>query len=263
MELALPDVLKLPLLAILGLIFGSFITALSYRLPRGESVARGRSRCGACGHTLAAMDLIPVMSWVLQHGACRYCGVKVSWRYPAIEVICAALFAAAGALLQDPVQLLLLIAMTPVMLALAVVDFEHHRLPNSLVTTLAVMALAWRWAGDHEFLTGLQTAAAAFIVCLVLDAGTRRFAGKPGLGMGDAKLLALAGLALPIGPFLLFVMFAGVFGTLFGLIWGLLPGHQSPGMHPGQFPFAPGILAMYWISLIYGERAINGWLASA
>ena len=123
MELALPDVLKLPLLAILGLIFGSFITALSYRLPRGESVARGRSRCGACGHTLAAMDLIPVMSWVLQHGACRYCGVKVSWRYPAIEVICAALFAAAGALLQDPVQLLLLIAMTPVMLALAVVDF--------------------------------------------------------------------------------------------------------------------------------------------
>ena len=263
MELALPAVLKLPLLAILGLIFGSFVTALSYRLPRGESVAKGRSHCGACGHSLAARDLVPVLSWLAQLGACRYCGVRVSWRYPAIELLTAALFVGAGLRFQDPQHLFLLLAMTPVMMALTVIDLEHQRLPNSLVLTLAVLAVGWRWSGDGDFPAALAIGAAALAVCLLLDAGSRRFTGKPGIGMGDAKLFALAGLALPLGPFLLFALAAGVLGVVFALWWRQRDRGPSTTLASGQFPFAPAILVSYWSALMAGEQVINVLRASA
>ena len=76
-------------LAALGAIFGSGVTALSWRLPRGESWARGRSRCPACGHVLGPLELVPVLSWVASRGRCRFCRAHVSVRYPLIELSCA------------------------------------------------------------------------------------------------------------------------------------------------------------------------------
>ena len=70
---------------LLGAIFGSAVTALSWRLPRGESWAEGRSRCPSCGHTLGPLELVPVLSWALSRGRCRHCGARVSIRYPLID----------------------------------------------------------------------------------------------------------------------------------------------------------------------------------
>ena len=229
-----------------GLVFGSFVTALSYRLPRGESIARGRSRCTACGHTLTAPDLVPVISWMIQGGACRHCRAKVSWRYPAIEAVTMALFIAAGLLARDVGHLILLLAATPPMVALAVIDLEHRRLPDSLVITLALLALALRWTGDGALLTGLTTAAVVGALGVALDSAFRALTQKPGLGMGDTKLFAVAGLALPLGPFLLFLAAAGGFGVLFGGVWRRRTGS-------GQFPFAPAILTALWLSLAAGD----------
>lgn len=226
----------------LGLIFGSFVTALSYRLPRGESFAGGRSRCPACGHALAASDLVPVLSWIAHKGRCGYCRSKISWRYPAIELLTMTLFMAAGVLMDDVTKLMLLLAMTPAMVALAVIDLEHRRLPNGLLSILALLAVGWRWSDDGAIAIGLAAAAATVVAGFLLDAGFRRTTGKPGLGMGDAKLMAVAGLALPLGPFLLFLTLAGVFGVIFGGLWRW----QNKS---SQFPFAPAILVAYWLVL--------------
>src|SRR5687767_8802727 len=103
----------LPVFAgLLGLIFGSFVTALSYRLPRGISIAKGRSACPACGTALTARDLIPVFSWIKQRGQCRTCGTKISWRYPAIEILMAVLFVTATLLIRDHSRLIILLAAT-------------------------------------------------------------------------------------------------------------------------------------------------------
>jgi len=239
-------------LAAFGLVFGSFVTALSYRLPRGESIAHGRSRCPACGHTLEARDLVPVLSWALHRGACRHCGMKISGRYPAIELFTATAFVAAGLLTSDLVHLALLLAMTPVMVALAVIDLEHRRLPNILSLILAVLALVWRWSGDQAILTGLATAVAAGLVCVALDAAYKSATGKTGIGMGDTKLIALAGLALPLGPFLLFVFCATVLGLVFAGVWRLLKPRA-----PDAFPFGPAILMAYWTSLVAGGQILE------
>ena len=242
-------VLLLPL-GVFGLVFGSFATALSYRLPRGESIAHGRSRCPACGHTLTAPDLVPVLSWMVQGGACRHCRTKISGRYPVIEAATMGLFVAAGVLVGDFQHLLLLLAMTPLIMALVVIDLEHQRLPNVLLILLAVLAVGWRWVGDQALVAGLLTAGAAGIVGLGLDAAFKAVTGKGALGMGDTKLFALAGLALPLGPFLLFGVLSGLFGVLFGGLW-------LWRFRTSRFPFSPAILTAFWLCLTLGDPMLR------
>lgn len=237
-----------------GLVFGSFVTALSYRLPRGESIARGRSRCPACGHVLTVPDLVPVLSWAAQGGACRHCRAPISWRYPAIEGVTAALFIVAGVYLKELTPLLLVLAMTPVMVALSVIDFEHRRLPNGLILFLAALAVGWRMQNPLSFPEGLlaavTTAGAAIIVGVALDKGFHMVTQQPGLGMGDTKLFAVAGVALGLGPFLLFMTLAGVLGVALGVAWRWRA-------NSGYFPFAPAILTAYWLSLVLGEQVLQ------
>lgn len=244
-----PAVLVVPAAAV-GLVMGSFVTALSYRQPRSQSVTHGRSKCPACGHTLHAVDLVPVLSWAAQKGACRYCKAPISWRYPAIELVTMILFGAAALVLTDVTHLALALVMTVVMIALAVVDLEQRQLPNTFLVTLLLLSLAWRWYGDRDLLTGAIVAAVVFAIAVMLNAGFRNIAGRTGLGMGDAKLLAIAPLALPLGPALLFLLVSGLLGVGWGLAWRWRSGAK-------EFPFGPAILISYWAALMGGTQVFE------
>jgi prepilin signal peptidase PulO-like enzyme (type II secretory pathway) len=234
----------LPAAVVLGLIFGSFVTALSYRLPRGQSIATGRSACPACGTKLTARDLVPVFSWLAHGGKCRHCGTRVSRRYPAIEIVMALLFAAATLLVHDIARLALVLAVTPVMVALAIIDVEHSRLPNSLLVTLAGLFLALRYIGDRDFTTALVVAVIVFALAVALDFVGRRLIHQ-GLGMGDAKLMAVAALVLPPMP-----LFAALGGAgLLGAGVAVLPWVRKKA-HRGHFPFGPALLAAIWMALV-------------
>ena len=135
----------LPLVGLLGLVFGSFITALSYRLPRGQSTASGRSRCPACGTTLGAVDLVPVFSWIFFRGRCRHCGAPVHWRYPVIEAVTAGLFVTAAVVAASWPGLMVMLATVPVLVAIAVIGLEHGRVPDVLALFLLAAMAAWRW----------------------------------------------------------------------------------------------------------------------
>lgn len=240
---SLPPSVTLVFMGALGLIFGSFVTALSYRLPRGISIAKGRSACPACGTTLSPRDLIPVVSWLLSRGACRVCGTKISWRYPAVEITMAALFIAAAAMIEDPLRLVLVLAATPVAVALAVIDIEHRRLPNSLLAILAGLVFTIRFRADGDLLMAAVTATIVFMAAVALDlAGRRLF--KQGLGMGDAKAMAIIALAFPPLALSIVLCGAGVLGVLTGLFW-----RRDP-TKPRDFPFGPGLLAALWCGLV-------------
>ena len=247
----IPEPLWFVIAATFGLVFGSFITSLSYRLPRDESIARGRSRCPACSQLLSARDLVPVFSWVFHKGTCRHCGARVSWRYPVIELITAAFFVAAAAFVPEVAHLGLLLAMTPMMVALAVIDTEYQRLPNVLIAVLAVLAIAWRWTGDGALLAGLAVAAIVIVAGILIDAGYKALKGRGGLGLGEAKLIAVGGVALGLGPFLLFLSVTGLFGVVLSAFWQRVPGSRA-------FPFGPAILASLWICLTGGEFMLQG-----
>lgn len=234
----------LPIVIALGLIFGSFVTALSYRLPRGKSIAKGRSACPACGTTLTVRDLVPVLSWIAHGGKCRHCGARISWRYPAIEILMAVLFAVAALAVTDLTRLVLILAATIVMMTLAIIDLEHRRLPNSLLAILAILFIALRYARDRDFVTAAIAALVVFAAAVALDAVGRRLI-RQGLSMGDAKLMAAAALVLPPVPLLAALGVAGILGS--GV--AVLPRMRNH-RRGGHFPFGPALLAAFWAAII-------------
>jgi leader peptidase (prepilin peptidase)/N-methyltransferase len=228
---------------VLGPIFGSFVTALTYRMPRGESIANGRSRCPACDHALAAPDLVPIVSWTLNRGRCRYCKAAVSPRYPTIEVMSLFCFVTTAIAINDPVRLALAFFFIPLALALAIIDFEHQRLPNVLVALVLPFAIAWRWWTGHDVGAGLLAAAVTYACLMGLEQLIIWRTGESGLGGGDAKLIAFAALCLPLLPFFVFLGVAGATGIGLGVWWQRRTGQK-------RFPFGINILLAWWLCLV-------------
>ena len=239
--------------ACFGAIMGSFLNCAAWRVVRGESFIRGRSRCPACGHVLTPVELIPVFSWVIQKGRCKNCGQRVSARYPLTElgfalvtVLCLLRFDLTVLCLRNYVFLCCLFLLT-------LTDLDDMTIPDGchIVSALAWVAAApFVLTGWREALTylaaGLVYGGGLLAVSLVLD----RVLGRDSLGGGDIKLFAVAGLYL------------GFVGTLFALMIACVVGlmlHALSGRGEGrrEFPFGPSIALAAAGMLLYGAPLIE------
>ncbi|MDI3280493.1 MAG: prepilin peptidase [Bacillota bacterium] len=208
--------------AAVGLVTGSFLNLCADRLPRGESLLWPRSHCEGCGRSLGVWDLLPVLSFVLSRGRCRYCGRALPWRYPAVEAATALLFALlalkyglapAGAHLALFAALLVLIF---------VLDLEGGYIPDLL--TLPGMALGVGGGGAVALLTsgaaGVLPAVKGALLGLLAGGGSLfclRLASRGGVGWGDVKLLGMIGAFLGWPGALLVLFGAALAGSLVGL----------------------------------------------
>jgi len=254
-----PDGLLAGLLAVLlGLVFGSFATAASYRLPRLLPLASARSICPGCGRILGGWDLIPLLSWLRNGGRCRHCGQPVSWRYPAIEATTAALFVViwwrAGV---DLGQLALLWLTATGLVVITVADFEAGIIPDAVLLVLAPVALGLRWLTGQDVVEALATAVVAMALAFALRNGFRRLRGYDGLGMGDVKFLGVAGLYLGALHMAGFIILAGLLGVVLGLGWRL----SGRG---ATFPFGPALTLSLLLGILFPQclDAIIGLLPS-
>ncbi|WP_439532472.1 prepilin peptidase [Polymorphobacter sp.] len=199
------------------MILGSFIAALTWRWPRGESIAHGRSRCDSCDATLGAAELVPVLSFVLGKGRCRHCDAPIPRRHLAIELAAAAMVFLA-LLVAPGLAGVALAGFGLALLTLAILDVEHFWLPDRLTLPLIAAGLglgAWMPPSLAERLIGTV----AGFACLALIAIAYRLVrGREGLGGGDAKLLAAIGAWLGWVP-LPFVLLGA---SLLGLVLALL-----------------------------------------
>lgn len=227
---------------------GSFLSALTWRLPRGDSVARGRSACPACGTALGVRDLVPVLSWVSARGRCRHCAAPVSPRYPVIEATTAALFMLTAARAPSLEAAVALAALGAVLVALAVVDLEHGLLLNTLNLAAVPPALAVRWLDDGAVVPALIGAAMAGAVAWGLKAGFQAATGRDGLGWGDVKFLAVAGLLLHPWQWPVYLVMAGLAGALLGVLW------RASG-RGAEFPFGPALIGALLVVLLFPETA--------
>lgn len=247
----LPDVLQMIFVAAAGLIGGSFASALSWRIPRGEPWAgRARSRCTACATTLTLRDLIPFFSWLFLRGRCRHCHAPVAWIYPLIEL--AGMVAALGlwATWGWDVPLLFLLAAVPFLLAHIVVDARMMILPDVLNIILAAIFLVFviyqSFNPDfslHLLMSGL--AAGLFYPSLMAGVGglMKALLHKDALGWGDVKFFAVAGLGLGFAGLPAFLMLSGVCGVATALFWRWR-------FKEDVFPFGPAIIIAFYIGLL-------------
>lgn len=240
-------------LGLVGLLIGSFLNVVVWRVPRGESVVRPRSACPRCGHPLAARDNVPVVSWLLLHGRCRYCSTPISRRYPLVELACGALFVGVGVWLGPTWSLPAYLYLSAVSLALVLIDLDVRRLPDAIVlpsyaVVIALLAIAVI-AGEAEWGDLGRAVAAAGILFVVYFA---LMMSKPGgMGFGDVKLAGVLGLALGwIGWGALIVGGFGAFllGGLFS-IGLLLSGRATRGT---GIPFGPWMILGAAIGLLAG-----------
>ena len=128
--------------AVFGAILGSFVNALSFRYNTGRSVVRGRSRCMHCGHTLAARDLVPIFSYLLLRGRCRFCGARISAQYPLVEAAAVLLSLGVYMLYSDVLSYAFFLFVWLIILFIVVYDLKHTVIPWLASVLLALLTFA-------------------------------------------------------------------------------------------------------------------------
>jgi leader peptidase (prepilin peptidase) / N-methyltransferase len=254
------DAFAATLAAVGGLAFGSFMGVVIHRVPNKESIVAPRSRCPNCGHQLSVADNIPVLSWLMLRGRCRYCHQSISPRYIAGEILIAATWTLAVIRLGVSWDLLAFLPFLWVLVALSLIDLETKLLPNRIVypsvvagVVLLAVAAALGPRGMDDWIRGLAGmsagAGAFFVVALISPAG---------MGMGDVKLAGLIGLYLGylswgrvvLGFFLAFLL---------GAVSGIALMIAGKAGRKTQVPFGPFMALGAIIATLYGRPLLDLW----
>jgi leader peptidase (prepilin peptidase) / N-methyltransferase len=189
----------------LGLAFGSFLNVVIYRLPRGESLSHPPSRCPGCGQAIRIYDNIPVLGWLILRGRARCCKIRISARYPLIEalgglvawaIVRAIIFELPSETVWWKVVVLFALDLSLALglMAAAFIDLDHMYLPDPITLGGAVLGLLSATLRGGSLQSSLFGAALGFLlVWLPFDFLYGKLRGQPGMGMGDAKLVMLAG----------------------------------------------------------------------
>lgn len=231
--------------AILGLIFGSFVSMASYRLQNSRSMWP-RSECVMCHTKLKPIDLIPLLSYIISHGKCRYCSEDISSRYPLIELMTATLFV--GIILCVPfgVNSVLMCILAVLLAIIIVTDLESYIIPDICLVFMTIIAAVYGIWNHHPLIHALVIAAISFFVGLCLFYGSRLALKRDGLGFGDVKFFAVAGFFLDVDSIAWFFMLSGLFGIFLGILWQMLKLGR-------EFPFGPALALSLYILLLVGN----------
>ena len=233
----------------LGLLIGSFLNVVAYRLPRGESLLWPASHCPECEHAIKPYDNVPVLSWLVLRGKCRNCATRISPRYPAIELTTALAFGAIVLLNGVDRELIWELPFAAMLIAVAGIDLEHRIIPNKIMLPSGVagigVAVGLRADALPELLIAGAGAFVAFLVCAL--------AYPAGMGMGDVKLAGVMGLFLgtAVVPALFIAFLAG---TLVGVV--VIARHGADGRKKGV-PFGPFLALGGLVGLLAGGDLID------
>ncbi len=249
------------IVVVVGLCFGSLNTLLIYRLPLSKPVGMVRSACPVCRTPLRAADLLPLFSWLLTRGRCRHCHAAVHWRYPVTELVTALVFLLVWRFHGLTPEGALIALLGSQLLVLCVIDFEHRIIPDALQVTIGATGVAYGVMTTmhlSEMLGGMLVGA---LIGLVLQYGFRYATGKDGLGTGDVKFMAAAGIWLGLSPLVTFLFYSGVLGVASALLWRMI--HPDP-----RFPFGPALALSLFLLVMYPASAlwfqtISVWIVTA
>lgn len=243
------DALILTILTVFGLCVGSFLNVLIYRIPKGEEFVKTPSHCMTCGHNLSWYENIPLISWLLQVGKCRACGVKLSAQYPVVEALNGAMWLLTGLLYRgDWLTVGLYCVLFSMLLVLSVIDWRTFTIPNGINLVIFLLGVVRLITDlDHwvSYVIGLVSVSLVFLLMHLATHGN-------GLGMGDVKLVAGAGLLLGWSSMLLAV----VIGSLSGAII------HSVRMRRGadrKLAFGPYLAAGIWIAALGGQQIVDAY----
>ena len=246
--------MELAFAAPFGLIIGSFLNVVAYRLPRGESIVNPPSHCPGCDAQIKPWDNIPLLSWIFLRGRCRNCATRISPRYPLVELLTGVLFAAVAVSNGLNDDLAVLLPFAAMLIAVADIDLEHRIVPNKILVPMAVYGVAASAVVRTGMLPELLIAGAAAFTFLLVAA----LIHPKGMGMGDVKLAGVMGLYLgaSIAPALLVAFLSG---SVVGI--AVMLRHGAEGRKRGV-PFAPFLAVCGVVALFAGTQLVHVYVHS-
>jgi leader peptidase (prepilin peptidase)/N-methyltransferase len=264
-------------LAVLGLLVGSFLNVVIYRLPKmmerqwaaecaelaGKepenadtfNLVLPRSRCSSCGHVIAWYENIPVFSYLFLRGKCSVCGTRFGWRYPAVELATGALFYFCAWRWGLTATGLAWCGFAAALLALAVIDWDTTLLPDDITLPLlwaGLIAAALQWNPSVNLPTALWGAVAGYLSLWLVYWAFKLVTGKEGMGYGDFKLFAALGAWFGWPALVPMILMASVIGAVIGIALKF-----STGLREGGYvPFGPFLAGAGFTAMIFGPQSI-------
>ena len=252
--------MRIALSLLYGLFFGSFANVFFHRWPSGQSLLRPGSSCPSCGKALLWRDNVPLISFLLLRGKCRFCRRPISWRYPLVELICGILFAGTAVLFRraPAAQLAGALAFSFLLFLIAGTDFhtyfqsggQYGIIPDPLVGLLGVLGLAlWHWNPyvQNRFAPALAGGAGGLILMGFFRWLGERMFGREALGLGDVKMVAAVGLWLGWRG----VTFTLIAGSALGSLVGLVLMGAKKLDRTSAVPFGPFLALGAWAALFF------------
>ncbi|MBE3579604.1 MAG: prepilin peptidase [Caldanaerobacter subterraneus] len=240
------------LIFLFGTIIGSFLNVIIYRVPRKESIIYPSSYCPRCGHEINGIDLIPILSYILLKGRCRYCGGKISIRYPVVELLTGIVFVVIYSKFGLDVKAFSYMFLSSVLISASFIDLEHKIIPNSIIIAGFIGALIFRLLmysyGFLDYILGLLLGGGILLLISFLSGGE--------MGGGDVKLMALIGFFIGWKLVLLNLLLGVVLGALAGVLLVLF----KIKSRKDYIPFAPYLSLGWLISILYGYEILNYYL---
>lgn len=247
---------------VLGLLIGSFLNVVIYRVPAGESVVRPRSRCMTCGHEITPRENIPVLSWLLLRGRCSGCGSRISVRYPLVELGTGVLFGLTAWWTGLSWTLPAFLYLAAIAVALSMIDLDVKRLPDAIVlpsygVALVLLGLAAALDGTwDQLLRGVLAGLALFAFYFLLA-----FVYPAGMGFGDVKLAGVLGLylgwvswgAVVIGTFAAFLV---------GAVVGIAVMVIGKGGRKTKIPFGPFMFVGTAVGLLVAAPIVDWYVGN-
>ncbi len=265
------------LLFIFGLLIGSFLNVCIYRIPKKENITTTRSHCLSCGNVIRWYDLIPVISFLLLRGRCRDCGAKLSIQYPVIEILNGIMYCICYTVLGLSIKSVLTMALISALIVIAVIDWRTYEIPfglNVFIAVLGVLATAADLAkscGMWDYSLEVNSAKGSFFSWQTMTVGDHLIGAVSvsgfllllylvtkgrGIGGGDIKLMAAAGLFLGWKSCIL----AFVTGCIVGSVIHLIRMKVSDEDH--VLAFGPYLAFGIFVASLWGERIVNAYLST-
>lgn len=227
----------------IGAIFGSFATALIYRLPRDINWVSKRSSCVTCERNLSFFDLVPLLSYIFFRGKCRKCKAVIGFRYFVVEIIMAVGFTLIihnfGVTIDAAVICLLFFAIV----ILSAIDFEHYIIPDGLNIFIFLIGVFYAIYKEFDIISSLLNSAIYFFLAYSIRYGFYLWRKKEGLGLGDVKFFAAVGVFMNFSQIPIFLFIAGSLGVVTSLLWRLCGKGDI-------FPFGPALAMSFFLCFV-------------
>ena len=245
------------LISLYGLIIGSFLNVCIYRIPREESIAFPSSHCPNCGTSLKWCDLVPVFSFIVQRGKCRYCGEKISPQYPIIELLNAILYLIIYTKFGLSLEFFFYAIIFSLLIVITLIDLQHMIIPDILIILILVISVIYKillyilYSKSPDLLNsigGLVLSSLLFILIIIVSKG--------GMGGGDVTLIGALGFILGIKRIFLTIFLSFILGVIISifLLITKIKGRKDP------IPFGPFIILGFFIVIFWGEQLLAWYM---